>query len=231
MHITTTSEHGGQHGLKMLIHGQAGAGKTRLCATTGDHDKTLILSAEAGLLSLREYTIPVATITSIDDMRQALGYIRREGQRFDWICIDSLSEIAEQCLATEKEKNKNGMKAYGELADTMYKVIRAFRDLPGKHVVFTSKQERIQSEEGLVYAPMLPGRQLSNGIAYLFDEVFALRTAKREDGSIVRWLQTANDGQYECKDRSGALALAEPASLQHIANKILNPNTKEQTHG
>ena len=231
MRITTTSEHGGQHGLKMLIHGQAGAGKTRLCATTDDHERTLILSAEAGLLSLREYTIPVATIESIDDMRQALGHIKREGDRYRWVCIDSLSEIAEQCLAHEKERNKNGMKAYGELADTMFKLIRAFRDLPNKHVVFTSKQERIQSEEGLVYAPMLPGRQLSNGIAYLFDEVFALRTAKREDGSIVRWLQTGNDGQFEAKDRSGALDLNEPASLQHIATKILNPNNKEITNG
>ena len=71
-----------------------------------------------------------------------------------------------------------------------------------------------------MYAPMLPGRQLSNGIAYDFDEVFAMRAQKKEDGAIVPYLQTVNDGYYEAKDRSGALAHAEPADLQSIITKI-----------
>ena len=40
--------------LKVLVHGPAGAGKTYLASTTGNHRSTLELSAEAGLLSLRE---------------------------------------------------------------------------------------------------------------------------------------------------------------------------------
>ena len=41
-----------QHGLKALIYASSGAGKTVL-TTTGDHP-TLIISAEAGLLSIRD---------------------------------------------------------------------------------------------------------------------------------------------------------------------------------
>lgn len=225
MKLTTTAQAGRQHGLKILVHGPAGAGKTRLMATTGDLEHTLILSAEAGLLSLREHDIDVATITSIDDMREAYSFVRASikgdtDKQYRWIGIDSLSEIAEACLAHEKENTANGLRAYGEMADIMFKLIRRFRDLRGVNVVFTAKQERVADEGRLLYAPMLPGKQLSQGIAYLFDEVFALRAHRQDDGSIRRFLQTANDGVYDAKDRSGALDMAEPPNLEHIATKI-----------
>lgn len=224
MKLTTTKDAAHAHGLKILVHGPAGAGKTRLCATTGDLENTLILSAEAGLLSLRDFEIDAAVIKSVDDMRQALAFvrdaIRGEGpKRYRWVCIDSLSEIAETCLATEKAANTNGLRAYGEMADTMFKLIRAFRDLRGINVVFTAKQERVQDEGRLIYAPMLPGKRLSQGIAYLFDEVFAMRSRPDGDG-VARFLQTVNDGVYDAKDRSGALDPAEPPSLKKIADKI-----------
>jgi len=194
-------------------------------ATTGDLEHTLILSAEAGLLSLRDHDIDVALINSIDDMREAYGFVRSSlagetDKRYTWIGIDSLSEIAEACLAHEKETTANGLRAYGEMADIMFRLIRRFRDLAGVNVVFTSKQERVQDEGRLLYAPMLPGKQLSQGIAYLFDEVFALRANRQDDGTIRRYLQTANDGVYDAKDRSGALDMAEPPSLAKIAAKI-----------
>ena len=229
MLVISTREASVSHGLKILVHGPAGAGKTRLCATTGDLEHTLILSAEAGLLSLRDVDIDVLVIRSIEDMRRAYGFITAgKDKRYTWICIDSLSEIAEQCLAHEKDVNANGLKAYGEMADTMFKLIKKFRDLAGFNVVFTAKQERIQDEGRLLYAPSLPGKQLTQGIAYLFDEVFAMRNARADDGSIKRFLQTVNDGVYDAKDRSGSLAAVEAPSLSAIAAKIHNTQPMEQ---
>lgn len=210
-----------QHGLKMLVHGQAGVGKTRMCATTGDLDHTIILSAEAGLLSLRDFDIDVITIKSIDQMREALSFVAgKRGQKYRWVCIDSLSEIAEVCLSEEMDETPNGLKAYGEMGKTMTRMIRAFRDLPGRNVVMTCKTERIADEGRLVWAPMLPGKMLSQNISYLFDEVFAFRTKPRDDGGVQRFLQTVNDGYYDAKDRSGALDPVEPPSLKRIAEKI-----------
>jgi len=222
MRLTTTREEGHAHGIKILVHGPAGAGKTRLCATAPDHEKTIIISAEAGLLSIRDTDITVAVVKTIDDMREALAYLQSEdGKHYTWICIDSLSEIAEQCLAHEKATNTNGQRAYGEMADTMFKLIRAFRDLPNRNVIMTAKTERINDEGRLIWGPMLPGKQLSQGIAYLFDLVLAMRSERADDGQIRRFLQTANDGYYEAKDRSGALNAAEPPNLETIAKKIL----------
>lgn len=247
MQLTKTSDAGVSHGLKILVHGPAGAGKTRLLATTGDLEHTLILSAEAGLLSLREYDIDAIIIRNLDDLRQAYAFIVRgltpdqqqdleDGaappKAYKWVCLDSLSEIAEQCLAYEKSVNANGMKAYGDMADTMFKLIRKFRDLEGANVVFTAKQERVTDDGRLLYVPLLPGRQLSNGISYLFDEVFALRSRPKEDSAdVVRYLQTVNDGVYDAKDRSGALRPAEPAHLGKIAARIVNSPQPTNTEG
>lgn len=217
MKLTTTKD-AAMHGVKILVHGAAGAGKTRLCGTTGDLESTIILSAEAGLLSLRHLDIEAAVITCLQDVRDAMEYVKANEYR--WVCIDSLSEIAERILHEEKERTKDPRKAYGEMADITFKLIKAFRDLPGRNVVMTCKTERVQHDGSLLWVPSLPGRQLSQGISYLFDEVFALRAQKRDDGEVVPYIQTVNDGYFECKDRSGALDAAEPASLEHIVKKI-----------
>ena len=66
--LTTTREQAQNNGVKVLVYGQAGAGKTVLCATTPDHSKTVILSAEAGLLSIADADIPVIVIESVQDL-------------------------------------------------------------------------------------------------------------------------------------------------------------------
>ena len=215
----------GQHYLKVLVQGLPGSGKTRLCATTGCLDETFIISAEGGLLSLREYNITAAEVSSEDDVFEAYRWVTEsdEAKGIRWVCIDSLSEIAEQVLSKEKTISKDGRRAYGEMADTMAKLIRTFRDLPGKHVYMSCKTERIQTETGaLLWAPSMPGAKFAQQIPYYFDEVFALNFSRNEEkGTIDRWLQCHPDMSYVAKDRSGALDMYEAPNLQAIQQKIL----------
>jgi len=67
----------------------------------------------------------------------------------------------------------------------------------------------------------MPGARLANELPYLFDECFALRVEKDNEGGIQRWLQTQRDVQYEAKDRSGKLDVFEPANLGSVITKIL----------
>lgn len=220
--LTTTKQAAVEQGLKVLVHGLAGAGKTVLCSTTGE--PTLIISAEAGLLSLRHTDMPVIEVKSLQDVKDAYQFITeaKEAEQFRWICLDSISEIAEVVLAAEKAATKDPRKAYGELQDHMMTLMRAFRDLAGRNVVFTAKQEKLKDEHSgmVLYQPMMPGQKLSQQIGYLFDMVFALRVEKDQDGDLTRWLQTSRDLQFEAKDRSGALAMFEPPNLEAIAAKI-----------
>ena len=220
--LTTTAQAAADNGIKVLVHGPAGSGKTTLAATTGV--PTVIISAEAGLPSLRHHDIPVIEVQSIEDVHEAYRFISEsaEAQDFRWVCLDSISEIAEVCLAREKQANKDPRAAYGQLADQMGALIRAFRDLPQRSVYFSCKQARTQDQAtgAQLYFPSLPGQMLGQGIGYYFDFVFALRVERDAEGNVTRWLQTGRDFTHEAKDRSGALELFEPCDLAAIARKV-----------
>lgn len=218
------------NGKKVLVFGGAGAGKTSLCATT--EGSPLIISAEAGLLSLRAYDIPYIEISSINDLYEAYRFVTesQDAAHFDWICLDSISEVAEVVLAHEKRQTKDPRQAYGALQDQMGELVRSFRDLKGKNVYFSCKMERIKDELNgtLIYGPSMPGAKLAQSLPYFFDEVFALRVENDADGNPQRWLQTAMDAQYYCKDRSGALDMFEPPNLGAIARKIDQPTATQE---
>jgi phage nucleotide-binding protein len=220
--LTSTRQSAQLTGLKFLVHGPAGAGKTSLCATTGE--PTVIISAESGLLSLSRHDIPVIEVKTLDQMYEAYDFVANseEGQQFKWVCLDSISEIAEVVLNHEKKVAKDPRQAYGALAEKMTDLIRAFRDLPGRNVYFSCKQERTKDEQtgAMLYFPSMPGNMLKQGVGYFFDFVFALRVEKDGDGNPTRWLQTARDFSYEAKDRSGALDSFEAPDLAAIAAKV-----------
>lgn len=220
--LTSTAQAAVDNGIKVLVHGPAGSGKTTLCATTGE--PTVIISAEAGLLSLRGHDIPVIEVKTLADVHEAYRFITESSDAADfrWVCLDSISEIAEVCLAEEKAKTRDPRQAYGALQDEMGQLIRAFRDIPGRNVYFSAKQERKEDQVSgaQIYFPALPGAKLGQGVSYFFDLVFALRVERDADGNVTRALQTGRDFQYEAKDRSGALEMYEPCDLRAIAQKI-----------
>lgn len=220
MEFASTKDYGVDR-LKIVIYGPAGSGKTRLAATTGDPSATIIVSAEAGLLSLRGEDIAVAEVKSLAELRAVYAYLRKGDHPYRWVIVDSISEIAEVCLGEEKRSAKDPRAAYGQMAEVVVGTLRAFRDLPC-HVVFTAKQDRTQTEGGaMLYGPSMPGKQLGPAVGYLVDEMFALRVTKGDDGALIRSLQTGPDGVYDAKDRSGSLQHYEPADLSAIAAKIL----------
>jgi hypothetical protein len=212
------------NGVKILVYGQAGAGKTRLCATAPN---PVIISAESGLLSLREFDLPVIEVSTIADVHEAYKFLAEseEGSQFASVCLDSISEIAEVVLAAEKKATRDPRQAYGALQEQMAELLRAFRDLPGRNVYMSAKIERSKDETtgAMLYAPSMPGQRLGQSLPYLFDEVFALRVEKDTEGRPTRWLQTQADFQYAAKDRSGALDACEAPDLGAVINKITQP--------
>lgn len=207
-------------GVKILGYGMSGSGKTSLIRTL---PKPIILSAESGLLSLSQFDLPYIEIKTINDLREAYTWLTKskEAADFQSVAIDSLSEIAEVVLAHEKSINKDGRAAYGEMQAQMNDILRAFRDLPGRHVYMTAKCEKAQDETGrMLYSPMMPGNKLAQNIPYMLDEVLALRVEKDPEGNPVRSLQTTPDGLWLAKDRSGKLSQWESPDLGQIINKI-----------
>lgn len=218
--FSTTQAAAEMHGIKALVYGRAGVGKTYLARTAPN---PIVLSAEAGVLSLRDVAIPMITITTVQDLIEAHQWLLSSAQAkpFETVYIDSISEIGEVVLANAKAQTKDPRQAYGELIEKMMMMIRAYRDLP-KNVVMSAKQEPNKDElTGIIqYGPSMPGSKLGHQLPYLFDEVFRLGVGKTPQGVEYRFLQTAPDLQYEAKDRSGALDTIEPPDLSRIFQKI-----------
>ena len=221
MAITLSSTKGlHSNGVKMLVYGQAGAGKTSLIPTLPN---PVVLSAEGGLLSIADADVSFIEIKDIDTLYEAYQWATQssEASHFESICLDSISEIAEVVLSAEKKNTKDPRQAYGALIDVMGDLIRAFRDIEGKHVYMTAKVEKTQDEQNrILYGPAMPGARLAQQIGYFFDEVFALRVEKGEDGKSVRALQCDTDGLWSAKDRSGKLEAWELPDLGDIIKKI-----------
>jgi hypothetical protein len=219
--FTTTDAAGATHGVKLLVYSPSGVGKTTLCSTA---PTPIILSAEAGLLSLRKFKLPVIEIKTIVDLQEAFAWCQssKEASHFQTICLDSLTEIGEVVLANAKQLVKDPRQAYGELIEKMTMVIRAFRDLPNRNVYMSAQQEPMKDElTGVIqYGPSMPGAKLGPKLPYFFDEVFRLSIGKMTDGTLFRYLQTQPDIQYVAKDRSGSLAAMEQPDLTVVFNKI-----------
>lgn len=208
------------NGVKMLVYGQAGAGKTTLITTLPN---PIVLSAEGGLLSIQDANLPYIEITGMENLMEAYEWMvsSKEASGFDSVALDSISEIAEVVLNHEKKIAKDPRQAYGAMQEQMADIIRSFRDLANKHVYMSAKLEKSADEMGKVsYAPSMPGNKTGQSLPYFFDEVLALRVEKDGDGIAQRALMCDSDGLWMAKDRSGKLEGWEAPDLSSIIAKI-----------
>lgn len=188
-------------GVKCIIYGGAGVGKTRAIATA---PKPIIISAEEGLLSLMEVDVPYIEVKSLEDLNEAYNLLKKDaGQTYKTIGLDSLSEIAEVLIAQELPKHKDGRQAYAALAQAMIPMLKKFRDLKNVNTVFSCKRIDVKDEEsGTVTTELLlPGNVLGYQVPYLVDELFYMDT----DRKGVPFFQVKPSRKVFAKDRSGAL--------------------------
>ena len=207
-------------GVKMLVYGAAGSGKTSLIRTL---PAPIVLSAEGGLLAIQDADLPFLEIGTMADLREAYMWLKdsAEAKAYQSVALDSISEVAEVVLHHELKANKDGRAAYGEMNTVMTELIRAFRDLPGRHVYMSAKLEKSTDEMGkMLYNPGMPGKSLTQGLPYFFDEVMALRVEKDAEGVSQRALMCDSDGLWLAKDRSGKLGQWEAPDLGAIIAKI-----------
>ena len=212
------------NGVKVLCYGAAGAGKTSLIKTLPN---PIVLSAEGGLLSIQDADLPYIEITDMATLQEAYKWLTEsaDAKGFQSVALDSISEIAEVVLNAEKKATKDPRQAYGAMQEQMADIIRAFRDLPGRHVYMSAKLEKTQDEMGRVlYAPSMPGNKTGQALPYFFDEVLALRVEKDAEGNTQRVLMCDSDGLWLAKDRSGKLAAWEAPDLGAIIAKIGGKN-------
>lgn len=214
INIQSTKDIAADHGIKAVIYGFSGVGKTVLCSTA---PKPIILSAEDGLLSLHGKDIPFIKVKSIKDIGAAFEFLKNNDD-YETICLDSLSEIAETVLIEFKKEAKDGRQAYMHLASAVTNLIRNFRDLSNKNVIFIAKAKKETDEESgsSTVEPYAPGQVIKFNLPYLTDQVMYMDVDRK--GNPM--LQTKATRKFIAKDRSGRLDAQEQPDLTAIFDKI-----------
>jgi hypothetical protein len=213
--------------LRLLIHGDPGQGKTFLCGTAADDPRThpvLFVDTEGGTLTIREKDVQVVRVTSYRDIVRLVTYLRKGNHKYKSIVIDSLTEMQKLIMADILRENQiSGSRSHdpdmpeqrdwGKNAERVRKVVRAFRDLPKVHVIFTCLSQEVKDEQTghVTIKPSLPGK-LRDEVPGFIDVVGWLHTAKvteqagdKKTQRLVRQIMFQPEGRIIAKDRSAAL--------------------------
>ena len=182
-----------------MVIGPAGIGKTSLIKTIPNDEKVCVLSAEAGLLCIRDLVrsgkVEGYEISSFAEMSEAYNLLVQNDEmkkRYKWVFIDSLTEISARCVEAMKAKYPNKADSFalwGEYNDIMTGLIKGFRDLKDYNVVFTclDQSEKDELNRRFVGA-QISGSALKDRLISYFDEVFYYSFLKAQDGSDYRAL-------------------------------------------
>ena len=243
MKIHSTKDHGAK-ALKMLIYGGPGVGKTTLAGTISE--PVLVISAEAGLLSLSDKNIDVIDITLDDDgklipkerrlarLGEVMQFVQTEESKakYKWLFIDSLTEISQNLVENLQlvyPDAKDGIKLWGDYAKKSRSLVKSFRDLPHYNVVFTALEAEDKDENGRRYIRVDMSGKIGKQLPAFFDEVFRMHLIEDINGNAIRILTTAPMENVVAKDRSGKLKDKVEPCLTTIAD-IIRGGKKDESN-
>jgi len=210
-------------GVKLLVVGASGSGKTNLARSTG---KTIIISAESGDLTLNDVEVDTVRVKSLNELKEAYKYVKDNSDKYDTVIIDSITETGDLIVAELKKdpefsSMKDGMKLWMKFSEIMLAIAKSFRDLDNINVVILALAESIKNGFEEKIMPMIPAKKVQAKLGSLYDEVLMIRVD--EDGNREFVCRPIPD--FDAKDRSGKLEPVEPydklKGLKPIFNKIL----------
>jgi len=226
--LKAAGEHAQNFGVKAIIYGAAGTGKTPILNTA---PRPVLLATEAGLLSMRGSTIPTYeayTSQRVDEFFKWF-FNSTETKNFDTLGIDSGSQMADIYLnaalaGTSKQGNKkHGMAAYGEMATNTMEHLRTLYYTRYKHVYMICKEEIADVEYQSLRRPYFPGKVLPIDVLHLYD--FIIRLAKTNVPGVVGEtlaFQCVGNMNVLARNRTGNLNEYEEPHFGRLVEKAMN---------
>lgn len=211
------------YGVKMLVFGPPGGGKTPAIRTAPN---PVLLATEPGMRSLKGTNIPTWEAPDAEKCEEFRKWYfgSNEARKFDTICVDSLSQLAEHYLAKAEKGNRHGLAAYGQMAEDVSAFTEALYFLRGKHVYLVCKEDTL--DDGW-RRPYFPGKELHKKIPHRYDVVmraaFVFVPGHKEDYAF----QTTPSLNWSCRARQNPdeppkLAAFEPQNISLIISKLMS---------
>lgn len=221
--LKSASDIAKRSGVKALVYGPPGSGKTPLIKTA---PSPVLCAVEHGLLSIRDASdLPCFEAYSVDSIEEFFKWLfgSAEVKNFDTIGIDSISRIAEIYIEYELERNKDGRKAYGEMSRKVMSIAGGLFAMDDMNVYLVAKEITADENGKSVKKPWFPGQDLNSKVPYLYDEILRLDLyripgVKRP----VKCFRTKEDFGITARDRSGKLDDYEEPNLTNLFEKCLS---------
>lgn len=222
-------DHVSAFGVKAIIFGPAGTGKTPLIQTA---PRPLLLSIEPGLLSMRGSDVPTYLAHDAKSINDFFAWFfnSAETKNFDTLGIDSGSYMADVFLqaalkgTSNAGNKKHGMAAYGEMATNTMEHLRTLFYVKQKHIYLICKEEIADVEYQSLRRPYFPGKVLNIDVPYLYD--FILRLAKYNSIPGVQGEQLAfhcvGNTNILARNRTGNLNEFEPPNFSALVQKAMS---------
>ena len=220
----------------MIVYGESGAGKTSLVKTIPG--KVILVNAENGLKPLKGAGIDVYDITKDKNGNNLDREFRFEKliyfltlmndevykEKYDWVVIDSLTEISQCYVEYLKKKypdKKDALNLWGEYNDGIQGFIKQLRDFAPFNILLLSLEAVDKDETGRRFTGLdINGTKAPQRIPALFDDVFQLKIFTNEEGVQKRFLITQKYENNIAKARSQNLKQFEEADIASILKTI-----------
>lgn len=222
-------------GIKFMIYGKRGVGKTPIAATM---PKPLFIASESGLASIRTAGVDYVEMTTLAQIKSVTEWLRNPANiaKYDSIVWDSVS-YSTQCTLSELKRIKtynHAMKYYGDLADAIMPFIELIANDIQKNVCVTAWQGDVYhpvTETVIGCEPLTAGKAIGNYLMHFFDVTMHMArhnvNVQQADGSVVQqaqtYLQTKEANGIFARDRLGVLDPFELPNLSVIINKLSQP--------
>lgn len=212
----------GRFGVKALVYGEPGLGKTPLSNTA---PRPMLLATEPGLLSMRDSTVMTWEAYTPERLDEFFEFFfnSKEIGGYDTLCIDSISQMAEIYLRQALNANKDGRMAYGKMCEKVMEKLNKLYFFPQKHLYLICKREVMDMNGTSYQRPAFPGKELHIQVPHLFDEILhlGLHQVPQVPGPPIKAFCTASQYNLLARDRSGRLNTYEPPNLTDIFNKAM----------
>jgi hypothetical protein len=228
--------------VNMIIFGDSGVGKTRLCGSAclvPEMSPVLFLDVEGGVSSLK-YLYPdvsVIRITSFQQLQAVYDALFEGKHPFRTVVVDSLTEtqkfgmydIMARAHAKDSDRDPDlpGIGEWGKNTEQVRRFVRAFRDIPNVNTIFTALRMDDKNKLGVTTTlPSLSGK-LAREVSALVDEVLYMYV-KNIGGSYERLILAQKTEEIVAKDRSDNLpAVVQAPTMQVLYDYITHRIDRE----
>lgn len=232
--LKPASDFAKRYGVKAILYGQAGTGKTPMINSA---PRPLLLAIEPGLRSMANSNVPTFLADTPKRIAEFFQWFfnSAESKNFDTLAVDSGSEMAEVVLKDLMPKISHGQKLYGEMAKQVDEWITDLYYLQQKHVILICKETRVESGKSLVNnngviavevqyqtKPYFPGNQLNVIVPHKYDEILHASHCNIPGVGNTVAIRTKGTPEVYARDRSGNLNELEPPNLAAIIQKCMS---------